>query len=360
MAIVKAPVFTLEDEMFFDASPRGEGASDLAASNAQDEPELSGAPQPEVKAPKISKDGKVKLSEGFLNKETDNFLEKIANETFGARRRANVLRSNGRLMAACATSQIAPERIVEMTGRLAIEAMSEMGFDVNEPTALMEGAGPIFVRAATDVMSRLSRQGLDEITLAQSARRAIKAMLSVSRNSTIARFAQNTWPDDLDAKTAMKLSMTNVMSSLAVEVESFSFMLPKEKALKQANGAISKAFVKHAQGYFEADVSRPSRIMLMQSLMSNAADLYLACWQEEKAVVMPKIAKAAPRVGNNPELKAQLEAYVQLRMDRIEARFSERFDQVVKNTVDETDQLFETLFDSAKRRSTQKNTPVTV
>ena len=356
MAIVKAPVFMPEDEFSFDATPGEASLPEPVVMETQKEPEASEAPV--AKAPKVSKEGKVKLSENFLTKETDNFLEKIANETFGARRRANVLRSNGRLMAACATSQIAPERIVEMTGRLAIESMSEMGFDVNEPSALMEGAGPMFVRAATDVMSRLSRQGLDEVALAQSARRAIKAMLSVSRNSTIARFAQNTWPDDLDAKTAMKLAMTNVMSSLAVEVESFSFMLPKEKALKQASAAISKAFVKHAQGYFESDLSRPSRIMLMQSLMSNAAELYLACWQEEKAIVMPKIAKAAPRVGNNAALKAQLEAYVQVRVDRVEARFSERFDQVVKSTVEDTDQLFETLFDSAKRRVVQKNAPV--
>ena len=306
-------------------------------------------------AAKAEKPTKVKLPETLRQQEAGNFLERIANETFGARRRANALRSNGRLMAACATSTIEPERIVELTGRIAVESMAEMGFDVAEPSALMEGAGPMFVRSATDIVSRLSRQGLDEATLTSASRRAVKAMLAVSRNATIARFAQNTWPDDLDAKTALKFSMTNVMSSLAVEMESFSFMMPKDKALKHAGAAISKAFVKYAEDYFDADLSKPSRIMLMQSLMSNAAELYLACWQEEKAAIMPKIAKAAPRIGDNEALKAQLEAHVQARLEKIDARFADRFSEVMAHSIEDTDALFETLFAAGKRRSPQKS-----
>lgn len=383
MAIVKAPIFnpdSLDFEQREDMSPMFESEnfsaeSELNASgtatktacavmtsghprqsaqSAQEEQALEVATEAKPEESKPEKPTKVKLPDMLRQQEAGNFLERIANETFGARRRANALRSNGRLMAACATSPIAPERIVELTGRLAVEAMAEMGFDVAEPSALMEGAGPLFVRSATDIVSRLSRTGLDEAALTGASRKAVKAMLAVSRNATIARFAQNNWPDDLDAKTALKFSMTNVMSSLAVEMESFSFMLPRDKALKHAGATISKAFVKYAQDYFDADLSKPSRIMLMQSLMSNAAELYLACWQEEKAAILPKIAKAAPRIGDNEALRAQLEAHVQARLEKIDARFSDRFGEVMGNTLESTDKLFETLFAAAKRRPAQK------
>lgn len=367
MAIVKAAVFNpdaLDAEPAFDwqgearpaldETPHGASASSAVPDIGADEAEQKPADADDKKATAAAKESKVKLSDSLRQQETGNFLERIANETFGARRRANALRSNGRLMAACATSAIAPERVVEITGRLAVEAMAEMGFDVLEPSALMEGAGPMFVRSATDIVSRLSRAGLDEAALTSASRRAVKAMLAVSRNATIARFAQNTWPDDLDAKTALKLSMTNVMSSLAVEMESFSFMLPKDKALKQAGASVAKAFAQYAKDYFDADLSKPSRIMLMQSLMSNAAHLYLACWREEKNATLPKIAKAAPRIGDNEALRAQLESYVQARVEKIDARFHDRFDEVMKNSIDDSEKLFETLFAAAHRRPGQK------
>lgn len=357
MAIVKAAKFNPDDVGTLSAFEEGFSFSieaDPAPMRAASEtPEDGGRVSTTVEASvedSKAKPAKVKLPDALRQQEAGNFLERIANETFGARRRANALRSNSRLMAACATSPVAPERIVEITGRIAVEAMAEMGFDVETPSALMEGAGPMFVRSATDIVSRLSRQGLDEAALINASRHAVKAMLAVSRNATLSRFAQNTWPDDLDAKTALKFSMTNVMSSLAVEMEDFSFMTAKEKALKHASATISKAFIEYARDYFDADLSRPSRIMLMQSLMSNAATLYLACWREEKAAILPRIAKAAPRIGDNEALRAQLEAHVQARLEKIDTRFSDRFAEVMSNSIENTEKLFETLFEAAKSR----------
>lgn len=309
------------------------------------------APAAAPAARRETKDGKLKVVSA--EDQSENFLEKIAHETFAARRRANALRSNTRLAAACAAGHIDAEKVVELTGRIAVEAMVEMGFDVSEPTSLMDGVGPLFVRAAADITARLARSEHSEASLEHGARQAVKAMLALSRNNVISRFAQDAWPDDLDAKTTLRLSMTNLMSSIAVETQSFSFMMPADKAMRHASLAISKAFVEHADRYFETDISRPSRLMLMQSLLRNASDLYLACWQEEKARVLPRIEALLPRV-RTEALQQQLEEMVQARVPKIEAAFRQRFDETMTLAVDYGEQLFERLHAAAGRK---KNAP---
>lgn len=268
-----------------------------------------------------------------VERKNHNFLDRMQDEKVSAFRRANALRINAELMGAAVLSFGSPEDLVKLTGEVATKTMKELGFD-EANDEVMQQAAPVFVRSAAQIVRELAKQGLSLKELQESAERAVKAMVAVSKNGAISRFAQNQYPDDLDAKMSLRFVMTGVMAELSVKASKFSFLHPKVAALKQASATIAKAAIDFADGYLKDDAGRPlntrSSVMLMQSLMSNAASLYLAHWDAEAERVQPKIAVAMRRAEGDPEKIAQIETYVQDRLKHIEAAFRDDLARTLK------------------------------
>lgn len=220
----------------------------------------------------------------FEPEQKKGFLQQALDSATTARQRANTLRTHVNLAVACAQTDFKPDDVAEIAARVSVQTLEEMGFNLDEPSEKVERALPSICRAATDAIARLVGHVRTAEELEAAGSKVARALAGISRNSVLSRYSNKHYPDDLDVKTAITLTSIASMATMSTLVDQFSFEMGAAQALKHANEAIARGFVRHAADWIESEKCAPaSKVMLMQSLYTAVAEIYQACWQAEAA-----------------------------------------------------------------------------
>lgn len=271
--------------------------------------------------------------------EEGNFLERISRHSAQAKRHANVLRRHSNAVTATALSRLDEGDIVELISDVASSAMQEMGFDLESEGGSIDVIAPVFLRAASDAVAQLSRHCSTKDELREAAMKASRAMVLVARNRTLARFSQENFPSDLGMRTAIKASMVNAMSTMAADIAQFPFLMKTERAMKHASDQIAQAFEKNAPHFLDGCTAKASRVMLAQSLLSNAAEVYRGMWQAEGRRLMPKIRQALGVAKDDKQRVEAVRQHVMKELEKLDTRYAERFSMLIQLSSCHSDDL---------------------
>lgn len=297
-----------------------------------------------VKADRFSPDGLGEQRQEMQSsaESATGFLKKMLENAGHSKGRANILRTHAKLAAISAAAGFPADEVASLVARIAVDAATEMGYQVDEESSELSRAMPTISRAAADVTliylhEALRQTGKTRAALdvtQKSARTISKSMSAIAKNPALTKHVNGYNDFDADARTAISLSSVEALARLLPEIAQFDFGLGQKKALQVAAAAISHGFSSNVAKVAEEDPAQAKpghRVMLFNSFYRTAAEVYLACWRDESRRTRLGIKKARLAGANEQELADAVKKRVQL----VEQSFVDRLSGIVACSLDE-------------------------
>ena len=223
----------------------------------------------------------------------------VVDAAIDVRRACNAIKRTAALSSATMVSGLNAHDAIEASHRMAMSVLRAIGFSTDDESRV-ESVMPMLLEATSLVLADAARHapggvfGAKELASAEAL--GVSALSEIAKSRVVAKMVEPSWPADIDATTALRLSAASAMAQVAVEVANFDYMHPAADCIREAGKVVVKAAMEASAAMAPARTSAAARLTLAQSLVNSAAKLYAAAWRSvaaEKTADLDALSQAA-------------------------------------------------------------------
>ena len=209
-------------------------------------------------------------------------LSGVAEATIDVRKACNGIKRMSSLGAASMVMGMDPKRTVAAAEAMAFDVLKSIGFDVSDETRL-EAVLPMMMEATAlviaDAAYHADKEGLTQEPLLNASKFGVGVLSEIAKSRVVAKMVEPSYPGDMDAVVALRLTAASAMAQVAVEIAEFDFAHTPADCIKECGKVVVKAAMDAASKLAPSQASPGTRLMLSQSLIQSASKVYAASWR---------------------------------------------------------------------------------